>query len=326
MNVSHSFVKKEKLPNTTGRNNFDKLLFSSNKNRENRNRTSTPYSAKKKKHLNSSHIIFDDSLFSASKLEKDFKFGFKSPARSDLDSPVSEKKRKNDADGDSPAKKQKVLDSAITEPNSANKMPDNEKKVEKRRNLERDSTDSPKRIKMDEKDSLGTVSITVTNQGSDKSLGDFAQKMNKNVSDNSSKKDKIKDNFKKKRKKMDKGTKSDSKRQFDTFKDEISVTVSNNIYKETDFPRGGKKKKDSFCDEISVSFVNNLAKSGNERKSDRGFIKTKKFESVVNNSDESGEEINHQAYNNEWWLKEKKNRKRERYRKRKERKNLGQSS
>lgn len=69
---------------------------------------------------------------------------------------------------------------------------------------------------------------------------------------------------------------------------------------------------DSFCDEISVSFANNLIKSVNKRKSERGFLKTKKFE-TLGHSDECGEGVDHQVYHNEWWLKKegRKNKKNE---------------
>ena len=289
MSFSHSFVKKETLSNTTGRNNFDKLLFASNKTRENKynSKTSTPSSVQRKKQPKSSHIIFndDDSLFSSSKLESDFKFGFKSHECSDFDSQVSDKKRKVETEIVSASKKQKVSDS--------------EKKKNKKRNFERDNTDSPKRSRMDEEDSLGTISVT------------FATR-NINITDRPSKRRQKQDSFKKRKSDVvDKRMKSQSYIERDTFRDEINVTVSN---KEKDFPRGGKKKKDSFRDEISVSFIKNLAKSGNERKSERGFIKTKKFESVVIVSDESSEEIDHQVYNNEWWLKKngKKNKRKNR--------------
>ena len=284
-NFHHSFLKKESLSNTTGRNNFDKLLFSSNQTRENKynSKTSTPFTAKIKKQPQSSHIIFDDddeSLFSFSKLESDFKFGF-----TDFDSQVSDKKRKVKSEVVSASKKQKVSDS--------------EKKKNKKRNFERDNTDSPKRSKLDEEDSLGTISVT------------FATR-NISITDRPSKRRQKQDSFKKKKGDVvDKRMKGQSYIERDTFRDEINVTVSN---KEKDFPRGGKKKKDSFRDEISVSFKNNLAKSGNERKSERGFIKTKKFESVVTISDDSSEEIDHQVYNNEWWLKKngKKNKRKNR--------------
>ena len=235
--IPHSFVKKERLPRSTGRSNFDKLLFS-NQTIENKNKTFSHSSVKRNKRPHSTGILFDEYLYSSNKSGNDFKFGFKSPAKETKekrsDSLVGGSKRKDSTEDVSASKKPKTFD--------------NSKKKARKRFMENHTKESPKHQKMnkDQEDSMGTVSVTVTNKDSSMFKEDFAKKRNVRVADTPVNRSPKRSSFKTKQSVVgDKRMKKKSNPKSDSFNDERKIAVTN---KEEDFPRGGLKKNDTFCD------------------------------------------------------------------------------
>ena len=271
-------------PDSTGRNNFDKLQFSSS------------VSVKTSEHAKD---VFKKPKSKQSR---------KNVNKSGTDVGKTGDKRKHKGETNERTKKQKLMENAGKYNNTA--LP---KSGKKRSNVKESNKEAKRQNSMEianssvaatSKDTVNIhVEINKANSVVEATRSETSAKQGKVVSQNQKSVTK-KLPVKQKKKKI---KQKNSSQERSSSLPEIQVTFTNT---EEDFPRGGTVKPaipDSHCNEVHVTFTNNLCSTSAApvSHSERGICRSKKvvFSDSLDNVKGRGDK--HQAFHSERWFNKK---------------------